>query len=253
MTFSRAVLTVLLVAGATLVVGAAPAFASCHHFTVSAQPSAVAEGAKVTVTVTRDAAEAGSSVRLRTVPGSAGAADFTPIDQRITFTGAQVSKSLTLSTAKDSIAEATERLSLHLSDGQGCSGQTLSYGPDAVVTIQNVASTTTTTTASTTTTSSTTTSSTSSTTSSTTTSSTTTSTTAPSTSSSSTTEAPEDSPDTTEAAAGDGLREEGGGSWVLPIALGGVLVVAFGGALFARRRLVEDELDDVDYDAEEDE
>ena len=184
------------------------------------------------------------------MPGSAGAADFTPIDQRIVLTGAQLSKSLTLSTTKDAVAEAPERLSLHLSDGQGCPGQTLSYGPDAVVTIQNVASTTTTTTASTTT-SSTTTSSTSSTTSSTTTSSTT-STTAPSTSSSSTTEEPEDSPDTTEAAAGDGLREEGGGSWVLPIALGGVLVVAFGGALVARRRVMGDELDDVDYDAEED-
>ena len=39
---------------------------------------------------------------------------------------------------------------------------------------------------------------------------------------------------------------------MLPIALGGVAVAAFGGALFARRRLVDaEDVDDVDYDPDE--
>jgi hypothetical protein len=216
---------------------------------VSAQPSTLTEGGKVTVTVSRDGAEAPSSVRVRTVPGSATAADFTPIDTRVSFEGSELSKSLTLSTTKDTVAESSESLSLRLSDGQGCDGSGYSYGSAAVVTIQNLAPTTTTTQPPTTTTSSSTTSSTTSSTSSTTSSTTTT--TAPSTSSSSTTE--EDSPDTTEAAAErTGVREEGGGSWMLPIALGGVAVVVFGGALVARHRLVEGEdVDDVDYDPDE--
>ena len=243
MTYRRAVVTVLLVTFGIMLIGAAPAYAHCHAFTVSAQPSTVSEGGKVTITVTRDGKDKPSSVRLRSVPGSAGAADYPTVDQRVSFT-TELSKSYILTTTKDNVAESTERFTLRVSDGEGCDGSGYSYGPDAVVNIQNVAATTTTTQPPTTTTSSTTTSSTTSSTSSTTTSTTTT--TAPSTSSSSTTE--EDTTTTTEGER-TGLREEGGGSWMLPIALSGVAVVAFGGALLARHRLVAGEdVDDIDYD-----
>lgn len=111
--------------------------AACHAFTVKASPSSVAEGAKVTVTVSRDAAVNPSDVHVSTVNESAQApADFTKLDEQVEFTS-ETSKTLSIPIANDTAAEGAETFRVHLSDPGGCAvNPNFQLGPDARVTIQ---------------------------------------------------------------------------------------------------------------------
>ena len=70
-TWWRTALTVGLVGGSAVVAGSEPALAACHRFAVTVSPAGVSEGAKVTVTVTRDAAVAPSSIDVETIDDTA--------------------------------------------------------------------------------------------------------------------------------------------------------------------------------------
>jgi hypothetical protein len=130
-------LVVLGVLGATSVGVLGRAEAACHAWTVSASPSSVAEGGKVTVTVTRDAAVNPSSVHVTTVDGSAKApGDYTKLDQQVSMTS-ETSKTLTVTTRDDATPEGAETFKVHLHDGGGCAvNSDFEYGPDAVVSIK---------------------------------------------------------------------------------------------------------------------
>src|SRR5437016_10728438 len=79
-----------------IVVNSAPALAACHHFTVTAIPTSVAEGAKVVVTVSRDGNVAPSKIDLSTVDETAKAGtDYVGIHQTVSFTS-EVQKQFTL-------------------------------------------------------------------------------------------------------------------------------------------------------------
>lgn len=132
----RVLLAAGVIAGASWFAPAAHAL--CHAFTVGAS-SSVREGEKVNVLVQRDGAVDDSSVRVRTVNGTAKAPDdFTALDQRVEFTGAQTSKTLTIQTREDSVHEPSEAFQIALSEGEGCndtSPEGFSYGDPATVTI----------------------------------------------------------------------------------------------------------------------
>lgn len=131
----RAVVAGVVVA---LVVGfAGRAEAACHAFTVSASPSSIAEGGKVTVTVERDAEVRPSGIRVTTVNESATApADYSKLDQRVEFTSG-TSRTLEILVADDGASEGAETFRLHLSEPSGCEVNTnYQVGPDAGVTIQ---------------------------------------------------------------------------------------------------------------------
>jgi hypothetical protein len=134
----RLVLAVLVVAGVA-VVSAPPAMAACHSFTIKVSPSTVAEGGAVTVTVTRDAALADSSVRVTSVNGSAAAGqDFPAVDHTVAMTGSATSQTFAVTTVNDTAPEPTEMFSLHLSNGAGCAvNPNFQYGSDAAVQIQD--------------------------------------------------------------------------------------------------------------------
>jgi hypothetical protein len=96
------------------------AWAACHAFEVSADPANAPEGTSVTVTVTRDAAVNPSSVRLRTVDGTAtGGQDYEPVDRRVEFTS-ETQQQLTLQILQDGADEPAETFRLELSEGAGC-------------------------------------------------------------------------------------------------------------------------------------
>lgn len=134
MSAPRIVITLAIVAALSW---AAPgARAACHFFTVGAT-SSVAEGGKVTVVVERDGSIADSSVRVRTKDGTAKApADYASVDQRVTFTGSQTSKTITVSTKQDSADEGNEAFTVEALEGEGCEINTdYGYGAPATVTI----------------------------------------------------------------------------------------------------------------------
>ncbi len=138
----RKALRLAMVVGAfasAMVFGAGEAHAACHAFMSSPNPSSVDEGAKVTVTVSRDAALADSSVRISTVNGSAvGGSDFTSLNQMVNFTGNQTSKNVSVQTTNDAAMEGAETFKLHLSDAGGCApNQNYSLGADKTVTIKS--------------------------------------------------------------------------------------------------------------------
>jgi hypothetical protein len=129
---------VILVAAST-VMALRPAMAACHAFTISANPSTVAEGGSVTVTVTRDAAVDDSSVKVTSVNGSAAAGqDFPAVDRTVSMTGSATTQTFTVATINDTAPESTEMFSLHLSNGGGCAVNTnFQYGSDAPIQIQD--------------------------------------------------------------------------------------------------------------------
>jgi hypothetical protein len=135
----RRLLFALLLVTAFAVVAPGPALAACHAFTISVSPSTVAEGGSVTVTVTRDAALADSSVKVSSVNGSAAAGqDFPAVDRTVSMTGSATSQTFAVTTINDTASESTEMFSLHLSNGGGCAvNPNFSYGSDAAVQIQD--------------------------------------------------------------------------------------------------------------------
>ena len=128
------VLLVLMAVTGALVL-APRAYAACHAFEVSVAPANPGEGSTVEVTVSRDAAVNPSSVRLRSVDGTATAGqDYQPVDQRVEFTS-EVERTLTVTTLQDDVDEPDETFELVLSEGQGCPVNTrFTYGT-ATVTI----------------------------------------------------------------------------------------------------------------------
>jgi hypothetical protein len=131
-----------------VVVGTPIAFAACHHFTVTASPATVAEGAKVTVTVTRDAAVRDSRIDVSTVDETAKAGtDYQAMHRTVSFTGSSTAQSFPLQTLDDHrTGEGNETFRLHLSNPAGCNApvQPFVVDPDARVTIQDEAATATT-------------------------------------------------------------------------------------------------------------
>ena len=134
----RIVLLVGLLGGAVswTLIAATPALAHCHHFTVTASPTAVAQGGRVTVTVSRDGNAAPSGVHVSTVDGSAHApADYSKLDQNVEFTS-ETSRTFTVATARDPKSDPAETFRLHLSDPSGCAPNPYYVvDPDVTVTI----------------------------------------------------------------------------------------------------------------------
>lgn len=129
---------VILSLAATMVLPlAGVAHAACHAFTVEADPSAPGEGQTVTVTIRRDADVQPSSVRVRTVDGTAtGGSDYTPMDERVEFTeGTEQTRQIDV--LDDDATEDSETFEIELSEGQGCEvNQSFSYD-SATVTIED--------------------------------------------------------------------------------------------------------------------
>lgn len=132
-----------MLAAATLgvlavVVGPAPpALAACHSFTVEAEPSSVAEGAAVTVTVRRDAGVGPSQIDIETVDGTAvGGSDYAAVARRTVSFSSETEQSFEVATLDDPESESSETFRLHLSNPGGCTvNPNFVVGPDAEVTI----------------------------------------------------------------------------------------------------------------------
>jgi hypothetical protein len=119
------------------VVFATPARAACHAFEVEATPSTVSEGGRVTVTVSRDAAENPSSVRVSTVNESARSpGDYASLNREVQFTS-DTRQSFTIAIGNDATPEGPETFKLHLSEPDGCAANTnYELGPDQRVIIR---------------------------------------------------------------------------------------------------------------------
>ena len=124
-----------LTLGAAMFASAPPAWAACHAFDVSVDPANAPEGTSVTVTVSRDGSVNPSSVRVRTVDGTAtGGQDYEPVDRRVEFTSG-TEQQLTLQILQDEADEPAETFRLELSEGQGCpANPSFRYG-SATVTV----------------------------------------------------------------------------------------------------------------------
>lgn len=135
-----------VLATAWIVLGAPPAGAACHAFTVTSEPSSVAEGSVVTITVSRDGAVGPSSVDVETIDETAQAGpDYTGIARRTVSFSNDTEQSFDVQTADDTEPEQAESFRLHLSNPSGCAvNPNYVVGPDATVTIvdNDVATTT---------------------------------------------------------------------------------------------------------------
>jgi hypothetical protein len=113
--------------------------AACHHFSIAATPNPVAEGAAVTVTVSRDGTVGGSHVDISTIEESAKAGvDFTAVSRTMNFT---TEKELTLQvmTLDDhGTNEPVQAFRLHLSNPGGCANPNYVLDPDVQITISDV-------------------------------------------------------------------------------------------------------------------
>jgi hypothetical protein len=123
--------------GMSAFVFAGRAEAACHSWTVTGSPSTVAEGGKVTVTVTRDGAVNPSDVHVTTIDGTAKApGDYTKLDAHVQLTS-ETSKTYTIAIKDDTITEGAETFKVHLHNPGGCQVHPdYQLGPDAVVTIK---------------------------------------------------------------------------------------------------------------------
>lgn len=122
---------------ALIAVATGPAAAACHAFTVEVDPATPAEGEAVTVTIRRDAAVNPSSVRVRTVEGTAtGGADYAELDERVEFdTGTEQTR--TVDVLDDDAQEDDETFDIELSEGEGCEVNPDFTYDSATVTIQD--------------------------------------------------------------------------------------------------------------------
>jgi hypothetical protein len=133
----RRALVIGSIIGVPLFVWAAPpAAAACHHFMVSASPNPVAEGGRLTVTVSRDAAVAPSHIDLSTVDETAKAGpDYAPLNRTVSFTN-DVQQSFPVSIVSHPASEPARTFRLHLSNPGGCAvNPNFVVDPDIRVTI----------------------------------------------------------------------------------------------------------------------
>jgi hypothetical protein len=101
-----------------------PAIASCNSFVISVSPATVSEGEAVTVTVTRDGADAPSSVVIATVGETATPGrDFPSVKETINF-DKELSQQRTIPIFADDLVEGVETFSVTLSEPSGCGGDT---------------------------------------------------------------------------------------------------------------------------------
>ncbi|HEX9765271.1 MAG TPA: Calx-beta domain-containing protein, partial [Nitriliruptorales bacterium] len=135
-TLVRGSLVTTLVMGLLLVGPGAQA--ACHAFAVTASPSTADEGVTVTLTISRDGAVNPSSVRVRTVDGTAtGGSDFTVVDERVEFTS-EVEVTREVQVTDDDEVEDDETFVVELSDGEGCEiNPNFTYGSDTVTIADN--------------------------------------------------------------------------------------------------------------------
>ncbi|MBW3590338.1 MAG: hypothetical protein KY393_00550 [Actinobacteria bacterium] len=129
---------ILAMAMAALVWLAPAASAACHRFTLDVSPTSVSEGDTVTVTVTRDASAADSSVRVAASGQSADpGSDFSALGEQVSFTGSEVEKSVTIDILADDEPESSETFTVGLSDPEGCSvNPNFSLADDVMMTIE---------------------------------------------------------------------------------------------------------------------
>lgn len=135
--FAAAIFTALMLPQPALA-QACHASANCHIFSFAPATYEVNEGAgKVTITVRRAGEFAPSSVRVRTVNGTAAAGqDYTAVDTRVSWDaegGPQ--RTIDVRIMDDGMVEGNEQFTVELSDGQGSPGFALIYGNPATVTI----------------------------------------------------------------------------------------------------------------------
>lgn len=128
-----AVLALLL--GMVVLTGT-PAFAACHHFSVTANPASVTEGGTVTVTVSRDGAVGPSQVDIATVDGTAKAGrDYMALQRTVTFT-TETSQKFAVTTLDDHARSGARHFRLHLSHPGGCTvNPNYVVDPDGTVTV----------------------------------------------------------------------------------------------------------------------
>ena len=99
------------------------------------------QGAPASITITRIAGSTGAvSVRMITMDGSAGAADYTATDQIVTFADGETSKVVSIPITNDSIDEDNETINLGLTQPAG--GALLGIQATAVLTISGLDETT---------------------------------------------------------------------------------------------------------------
>lgn len=135
---TRRVLILGLVLSLALVVGlAGPASAACHDFTVSVDPVEVVEGEAVTVTVSRDAAIAPSSIDVSTADETAvSGVDYEPLDETADFPDGGTEQTFTISTIAHAEAKGSRTFRVELDNPQGCDvNSNYVVGDPAVVTI----------------------------------------------------------------------------------------------------------------------
>ena len=122
---------------AAVLMSAPSAEAACHAFTVGVEPAQVAEGGKVTVTVTRDAAVNPSQVDVSSVDVTAKGGEDYPAQKRTVSFTTDTRQSFEIPITDDPASEGDETFKLHLSNPGGCAvNPNFSVGPDATVTIQ---------------------------------------------------------------------------------------------------------------------
>jgi hypothetical protein len=126
----------LSAAGWVVVWGASPAFAACHHFSVTASPNPVTEGRTLAVTVSRDANLAPSHVDVSTVDETAKAAqDYTQLNRTVSFTS-DIQQSFPVPIVSHSTSTPNRTFRLHLSNPGGCAvNPNFVVDPDVRVTI----------------------------------------------------------------------------------------------------------------------
>ena len=117
-------LTAAFLSAVAVLGGAAPALAACHEFTFDQNSYSVSEsGGAVTVTVSRDAGVAPSSIKYETVDGTAKAGqDYTARSGTLNYTN-QISMSFSVPISNDTKDEPTESFRVRLSDPSGCAPQ----------------------------------------------------------------------------------------------------------------------------------
>jgi cobalamin biosynthesis Mg chelatase CobN len=136
MTRTRRLVLWSLLSASVIVLPGSRALAGCHSFAIQVSPATVAEGATVTVTVTRDNAVNPSSVNVSSVDETATAgSDYPEVRRTISFT-TETSQQFTLAITDDPTSEGAETFRLQLSAGGGCQvNPNFQYGSPARVTI----------------------------------------------------------------------------------------------------------------------
>ncbi len=133
---TRQLVTVALLAAASVFIPGTTAHAACHFFSVSASPANPAEGSSIQVTVSRDDDEAPSHVDVKAIHGSTEAGDFGSVDRTIAFQNG-TSQSFNVAITNDAEMEQAESFDLRLSNGGGCApNPNIVYGDDFTVTIK---------------------------------------------------------------------------------------------------------------------